>query len=66
MKTNTIPKALPVGVNQRAASEALTQATEDFVNAGIARQTAPRRAGPKAQATAQLPVRTSRTKTAKI
>ncbi|WP_141340911.1 hypothetical protein [Bradyrhizobium sp. USDA 3458] len=52
--------ALPPGVDQRAATDALANATENSVKAGIAQQTAPRPAGPKATITAELPAKTLR------
>jgi hypothetical protein len=52
--------ALPPGTSQRTASQALARATEDSVNAGIARQTAPLPPGTKAQATVSVPVTSKR------
>lgn len=56
----TIPKALPPGVDQRAATDALANATEATVKALAAQQTAPRPAGTKASVSVELPVKTSR------
>ncbi|WP_431014861.1 hypothetical protein [Bradyrhizobium pachyrhizi] len=56
----TVPKALPPGVDHRAATEALANATEANVKAGIAQQAAPRPAGPKANVSVEVPVKTSR------
>ncbi len=53
----TVPKALPPGVDQRAAGEALAAATESAVKAGIARQTAPRTPGTKVGVTVELPAK---------
>ncbi|MGY4570545.1 hypothetical protein [Bradyrhizobium sp. USDA 3256] len=56
----TVPKALPPGVDHRAATEALANATEAGVKAGIARQTAPLPAGTKMKATVEIPVKAKR------
>ncbi|MEY9674789.1 hypothetical protein [Bradyrhizobium elkanii] len=52
--------ALPPGTDQRAATDALANATETTVKALAAQQTAPRPAGPKASVSVELPVKTSR------
>ncbi|MGX1107515.1 hypothetical protein [Bradyrhizobium elkanii] len=56
----TIPKALPPGVDQRAAAEALASATEATVKALAAQQTAPRPAGTKVGVTVELPAKNLR------
>ncbi|MGY4312861.1 putative thioesterase [Bradyrhizobium sp. JR3.5] len=56
----TIPKALPPGVDHRAASEHLANATESHVKAVTAHHTAPRPAGTKATATVEIPAKSLR------
>jgi hypothetical protein len=57
--------ALPAGTNHHAASDALAKETDDMANAARGTQTAPRPAGTTATATVQLPMKSSRSTTAK-
>jgi hypothetical protein len=52
--------ALPSGTDQRAATDALANATEAGVKAAAAQQTAPRPAGAKMGVTVELPTKTLR------
>ncbi|MGY2920554.1 hypothetical protein [Bradyrhizobium sp. USDA 3262] len=52
--------ALPPGTDQRAATDALANATEATVKALAAQQTAPRPAGTKADVTVELPAKNLR------
>lgn len=57
--------ALPPGVNHHATSDELAKQSNDVANAARGAQTAPRPAGTMATATVLLPVKSSRSTTAK-
>lgn len=57
--------ALPPGTNHKAASDQLANETQRTVTAAMERSTAPRPAGPQATATVLIPVKSSRSTTAR-
>lgn len=57
--------SLPAGVDHLTATDALAKETNDMASAATGAQTAPRPAGTMATATVKLPVKSSRSTTAK-
>jgi hypothetical protein len=56
---------IPPGINHHAAVEKVAARTKAVSDVAIKNQTAPRPAGPKMSVTAEIPVKSRRTTTAK-